>query len=91
MFPPLRSALLTEQVDAILFVGILAFNEFFSLRPRRIAIFTRHRCVFSPCARAPRPLGAVILIEWTDSPELQRKHRQLPLTAAFWVEETQHP
>lgn len=66
MFPPLRSALLSEQVDALLFVSILGFSEFFSLRPRRIAIFTRQRRVFSPCARAPRPLGAVILIESVD-------------------------
>lgn len=90
MFSPLRSALSSEQVDAILFVDILRFNEVFSLRPRRIAIFAPHRCLFAPVC-TPRPLCAVILIEWTDSPELQRKHRQLPLTAAFWVEETQHP
>lgn len=90
MFPPLRSALSSEQVDAILFVNIRRFNELFSLRPRRIAIFARRLRQFSPVC-TPRPLCLRCYTDRADSPEPQRKQRQLPLTAAFWVEETQHP
>lgn len=56
--------------------------------------------VASPSSPCPPPVLSRLrsssslpaLLYWSvDSPELQRKQRPLPLTAAFWVEETQHP